>query len=91
MSVALVPCASAGEIGEALTRALDLAEQIEALVASIRGGLASEIRLGEHEWKLGLLSARAVSLTALCAQIDVADAMAGSACDAPPARLSAAA
>lgn len=94
MSVSLIPCASTGEIGDALNRALDHLDQALALAASVRDGIAPDVRIGEHEWKLGLLSARAASLTGLCALIDADDValgLDGISRDVRPAQPSAAA
>lgn len=83
MPLPLIPCDSTGEIGSALNRALDQVEQALAEALSVRDGIAPDVRLGDHAWKLGLLSARAASLVALCSAIDCADAQAGDLTAAP--------
>jgi len=79
----LVLCDSTGEIGDALNRALDRVEQALALAISVRDGIAPDVRLGDHAWKVELLRARAVSLTGFCDSISAADRIAA-ATDADP-------
>ncbi|KQP99692.1 hypothetical protein ASF59_09790 [Methylobacterium sp. Leaf121] len=81
--VALVLCDSTGEIGDALNRALDQVEQALALAISVRDGIAPDVRLGDHAWKVELLRARAVSLAGFCDCITAADSKAA-ATDAAP-------
>lgn len=71
---ALVVCASNGEICDALNRALDLVEQALAEAISVRDGIAPDVRLRDHAWKVELLRARAVSLVSFCDGIAAADA-----------------
>lgn len=74
MVTALVPCASTGEIGDALNQALDQAEQALAGTISIHDGIASDVRLGDCVWKLKLLRERAANLVAMCDCIAAIDA-----------------
>lgn len=83
MAAALIPCDSTGEISDALNRALDQVEQALAEAISIRDGIAPDVRLGDHAWKVELLRARAVSLAGFCDSIAVADRIAA-ATDADP-------
>lgn len=83
MATALVPCDSTGEIGDALNRALDQVEQALAEAISIRDGIAPDVRVGDHAWKVELLRARAVSLAGFCDSIAAADRIAA-ATDADP-------
>lgn len=74
MANPLIPCDSTGEIGDALNRALDQAEQVLAETISIHDGIASDVRLGDCVWKLDLLRTRAASIVAMCDCIAAIDA-----------------